>query len=71
MHLCTCVSKEGGDGESAGSEALSMLSYTLIYVSLFFFSLADFGRLRRKNKIVTALDHVIEIWRKMGTVMPV
>jgi hypothetical protein len=73
MHLCTCVSKEGGDGESAGSEALSMLSYALIYVSLFFFSLADFGRLRRKKKkkIVTALDHVIEIWRKMGTVMPV
>ena len=34
MHLCTCVSKEGGDGESAGSEALSQLAYTLRYVSL-------------------------------------
>ena len=26
MHLCTCVSEEGGDEEGAGSEALSMLS---------------------------------------------
>ena len=34
MHLCTCVSEEGGDGESAGSEALSLLSYTLRFVSL-------------------------------------
>ncbi len=34
MHLCTCVSEEGGDGESAGSEALYLLSYTLRYVSL-------------------------------------
>jgi hypothetical protein len=25
--LCTCVSEEGGDGESAGSETLSLLSY--------------------------------------------
>ena len=33
MHLCTCVSEEGGDGESAGSEAPSLLSYTLKYVS--------------------------------------
>ena len=33
MHLCTCVSEEGGDGESAGSEALSLLSYTRRYVS--------------------------------------
>ena len=29
--LCTYVSKEGGDGEGAGS---SLLSYTLRYVSL-------------------------------------
>ena len=34
MHLCTCVSEEGGDGESAGSEAPSLLSYTLRYVRL-------------------------------------
>ena len=33
MHLCTCVS-EGGDGEGAGSEALSLLSYTLKDISL-------------------------------------
>ena len=26
MHLCTCVSEEGGDEEGAGSEALSLLS---------------------------------------------
>ena len=43
MHLCTCVSEEGGDGESAGSEALSLLSYTLRHVSL-----AELGRLRAK-----------------------
>ena len=29
--LCTCVSEEGGDGESAGSKALSLLSYTVIH----------------------------------------
>ena len=34
MHLCTCVSEEGGDGESTGSEEISLLSYTLRYVSL-------------------------------------
>ena len=34
MHRCTCVSEEGGDRESAGSEAPSLLSYTLRYVSL-------------------------------------
>jgi hypothetical protein len=32
--LCTCVSEEGGDGEGADSEAPSLLSYTLRYVSL-------------------------------------
>ena len=31
--LCTSVSEEGGDGESAGSEALSLLSYTPRYIS--------------------------------------
>ena len=40
MNLCTCVSEERGNGESAGSEALSLLSHTLRYVSL-----ADLGRL--------------------------
>ncbi len=34
MHLCACVSEERGGGESAGSEALSLLSYTLKYVRL-------------------------------------
>jgi hypothetical protein len=32
--LCTCVSEEGGDGEGEISEAPSLLSYTLRYVSL-------------------------------------
>jgi hypothetical protein len=30
-----CVSEEGGDGEGVRSEAPSLLSYTLRYVSLF------------------------------------
>ena len=34
VHLCTCVIEERGGGESAGSEVLSLLSYTLRYVSL-------------------------------------
>jgi hypothetical protein len=34
IHLCTCVSEEGGDGEGVGSEAPSLLSYTLRYISL-------------------------------------
>jgi hypothetical protein len=34
--LCICVSDEGWDGESVGSEALSLLSYTLRYVGLAF-----------------------------------
>ena len=35
MHLCACMSEErGGVRESAGSEALSLLSYTLRYVRL-------------------------------------
>ena len=35
MHLpCTSISEEGGDGEVGVSEALSLLSYTLRYVSL-------------------------------------
>jgi hypothetical protein len=38
--LCTCVSEEGGGEKSAVSEPLSLLSYTLRYVSL-----ADLGRL--------------------------
>ena len=42
MHLCACVSEEGGDGEGAGSEAPSLLSYTLRYVSL-----AELGTLCR------------------------
>ena len=33
MHLCTCVSEEGGDGEAACSETPSLLSYKLRYVS--------------------------------------
>ncbi len=32
--LCPGVSEEGGDGEGARSEAPSLLSYTLRYVSL-------------------------------------
>ena len=33
MHLCTFVSEVGGDGEGTVSEATSLLSYTLRYVS--------------------------------------
>jgi len=32
MHLCTCVSEEGGDGEAVWSETPSLLSYTIRYV---------------------------------------
>jgi hypothetical protein len=32
--LCVSVSEEGGDGEDVGSEASSLLSYTLRYASL-------------------------------------
>jgi hypothetical protein len=34
MCMCTCVSEEGGGGESEDSEALSLLSYTIKYISL-------------------------------------
>ncbi len=37
--LCTGVREEGGDEKSPDSETLSLLPYTLIYVSL-----ADLGR---------------------------
>ena len=33
MHLCTCVSEEGGEGEAPCPETPSPLSYTLRYVS--------------------------------------
>jgi hypothetical protein len=33
MHLCTCVSEEGDDGEAERSETSSLMSYTLTYVS--------------------------------------
>jgi hypothetical protein len=33
IHLCTCMSEEGGDGEAAHSETSSLMSYTLRYVS--------------------------------------
>jgi hypothetical protein len=36
MHLCTCVSEEGGDGEAVLSETPSLLSYTRRYVSKVF-----------------------------------
>jgi hypothetical protein len=42
MHLCTCVSKEGGDGDAARSETPSLLSYTLRY-----FSFAEVGSVCR------------------------
>ena len=35
MHLlCTSISEEGWDGEGADSKALSLMSYTLSFVSL-------------------------------------
>ncbi len=42
MHLCTCESEEGGDGEVACSETSSLLSYTLRY-----FSFAEVGTVCR------------------------
>jgi hypothetical protein len=32
--MCTCVSEKGGDGDGESSDAPSLLSYTLRYVSL-------------------------------------
>ena len=34
MCLCTYVSEERGDGEDPDSEALSLMSYTLQYITL-------------------------------------
>jgi hypothetical protein len=51
MHLCTCVSEEGGDGEGAGAEAKSLLSYTLRYVSL-----AELGGLPNRHAQGSAPD---------------
>jgi hypothetical protein len=34
MHMCASVSEEGGDEEGADSEEVSLLSYTLEYLSL-------------------------------------
>jgi hypothetical protein len=34
MHLCTCVSEEGVNGEEVDSEVSHLLSYTLRYVSV-------------------------------------
>ena len=42
MHLCACVSEEGGDGVGVDLEAPSLPSYTLKYVSL-----AELGTLCR------------------------
>ena len=42
MHLCTCVSEVGGDGETTCSETPSLLSYTLRDVSF-----AEVGRVCR------------------------
>ena len=33
MHLCTCVSEKGDDGEDPSPETPSLLSYTLRYIS--------------------------------------
>ncbi len=33
MHLYTCVSEEGGDGEAPSPETPSLLPYTLRYIS--------------------------------------
>jgi hypothetical protein len=49
--VCTSVSEEGGDEESVVSEALSLLSYTLRYVSLTdLVSVCQFG-LRESMKV--------------------
>ncbi len=42
MHLCTCVSEEGGDGEDERSETTSLLSNTHRCVSF-----AEVGRVCR------------------------
>ena len=42
MHLCTCVSEEGGGGEAACSGTPFLLSYILRYVSF-----AEVGRICR------------------------
>jgi hypothetical protein len=54
MHLCTCVSEEGCDGEAACSETPSLLSYTLTYKSthglVVYYGLADFWGKEKKRK---------------------
>jgi hypothetical protein len=54
MHLCTCVSEEGCDGEAACSETPSLLSYTLTYKSthglVVYYGLADFLGKEKKRK---------------------
>ncbi len=42
MHLCTCVSEKGGDGEVACSATPSLMSYIFRYVSF-----AEVGRICR------------------------
>jgi hypothetical protein len=34
MHLCTCVSRKGGDGEGVDLQVIFLMSFTLSYVSL-------------------------------------
>ncbi len=56
--LCVCVSEEGEDGEGAGSETPSLVSYTLRYVSL-----AELGTLCRvglRDRLETILVYYLE-----------
>ena len=60
MHLCTYVSEER-DGEGAGSEALSLLSYTLKGISL-----ADVGIIYMPGGVAITM-HLCTYARSGGT----
>ena len=54
--LCACVSEEGEDGEGAGSETPSLLSYTLRYVSLVELGTLDRIGLREPMHLCTCVS---------------
>ena len=58
MNLCTFVSEEEGDGEGVGSEVISLLSYTLRYVSAHFLNFVDLLQQNKKRRRSGEICHV-------------